>query len=116
MIELSFKMSCVAHSINNIRFTELPKETPTLLHFAAYYDLKKLAKALLQCPGANEALSIKNCHGKGPVGVAQFRKNNEMEQLLQDHQVCVFMVWFKMAAWTVLRGRWFRLVYCMWDG
>ena len=64
-----------------------PKETPTLLHFAAYYDLKKLARSLLKCPGAKEAMSIKNCHGNGPVGVAQMRKHEDLERILQDHQV-----------------------------
>ena len=98
----------------NISFTVLPKETPTLLHFAAYYDLKKLAKALLKCPGAKEALTIKNCHGNGPVGVAKLRKNEEMEQLLQDRKVGVIPL--KSVVWCGVV--WCGVVWCgvVWCG
>ena len=95
-------------------FTVLPNEMPTLLHFAAYYDLKKLAKVLLKCPGAKEALSIKNCYGNGPVGVAKLRKNEEMEQLLQDPKVSVIplknMVWCAMALYCIVKI--FDCVFC----
>ena len=41
----------------------------------------------MKCPGAEEALRVKNCHGMVPSGIAEFRKHKELEKLLQDHQV-----------------------------
>ena len=110
-----------------------------MVHFAAYYNLKKLAKALLKCPGAKEAMSIKNCHGNGPVGVAKLRKHSDIEQLLEDHHVsryfnllvwcgvvcecgvvwCVScMIWYGVwygvlynVFYNVLYGIWYGIVY-----
>lgn len=71
----------------NVYCLEMPTETPTLLHFAAYYNLQKLASALLRCPGSQEALAMKNSNGKIPVDVAKMRSNAETAELLEGHQV-----------------------------
>lgn len=43
---------------------------PTLLHFAARYNLIKLALAILKCPGGYNALNIKNLDDLNPSGIA----------------------------------------------
>lgn len=60
---------------------------PTLLHFAAFYNLRKLAKSLLRCPGAQQTISIYNSNGDRPISVAHFKKHVEIEKLLEAHQV-----------------------------
>ena len=64
-----------------------PKEIPTLLHFAAFYNLTKLAKTLLKCPGAEEASRVTNCHGNVPYALADFREHSELARILRDNAV-----------------------------
>ena len=92
-------MGSLRHVLTNfcnffLFFSVLPNETPTLLHFAAFYDMKKLAKSLLRCPGALEAMSIKNSNGDLPISVANRKYHIEMGKLLETHQVkyCLVLV------------------------
>uniref|UniRef100_H0VP23 DBB domain-containing protein n=1 Tax=Cavia porcellus TaxID=10141 RepID=H0VP23_CAVPO len=62
-------------------------ELPTLLHCAAKFGLKNLALHLLQCPGANWALKVKNTSGADPAHIAKKYGHEELEKILGDFSV-----------------------------
>ncbi|XP_057314685.1 phosphoinositide 3-kinase adapter protein 1-like [Hydractinia symbiolongicarpus] len=59
---------------------------PTLLHFAARYNLVRLCVTLLDMPGSNEALNITNVDGLVPSQLAELYGNNHLSQILSDAQ------------------------------
>lgn len=59
---------------------------PTLLHFAARYNLVRLCVTLLDMPGSNEALNITNVDGLVPSQLAELCGNNHLSQILSDAQ------------------------------
>ncbi|XP_063116620.1 B-cell scaffold protein with ankyrin repeats [Cavia porcellus] len=62
-------------------------ELPTLLHCAAKFGLKNLALHLLQCPGANWALKVKNTSGADPAHIAKKYGHEELEKILGDFSI-----------------------------
>ncbi|XP_065668315.1 phosphoinositide 3-kinase adapter protein 1 isoform X3 [Hydra vulgaris] len=55
---------------------------PTLLHFAAHYNLVKLSIALLKCPGAAQLLVTKNYKGLTPMDIAAANGYLELTDVL----------------------------------
>ncbi|KAG5681158.1 hypothetical protein PVAND_010618 [Polypedilum vanderplanki] len=47
------------------------EEYPTLMHFAARYGFERLGLLLLECPGAEMAIEIRNVNGKTPAEIAE---------------------------------------------
>lgn len=46
------------------------EEYPTLLHFAAKWGFERLCMQLMECPGGEEACSLRNSQGKTPAQIA----------------------------------------------
>ena len=66
------------------RFTE--HEYPTLLHFAAEFDLKQFATSLLEFePIAIVCGTLKNCHGLTAHSLAKLNGHNEISQLIKRY-------------------------------
>lgn len=63
------------------------EELPTLLHFAAKYDLKKLTTVLQECPGALQAYSVMNKHGDYPNKLAEKSGYSNLRQLMDKFVV-----------------------------
>lgn len=59
-------------------------ELPTLMHFAAKYGLQKLITKLLQCPGADSALKIRNEKGKTACELAFDSNYVQIQQIIED--------------------------------
>ncbi|XP_064092348.1 uncharacterized protein LOC135205527 isoform X3 [Macrobrachium nipponense] len=59
-------------------------EFPTWLHFSAYYGLERLTWALLEIPGAEEALTSSNCYGHTPSILAYKKGFYSLAQKLED--------------------------------
>ncbi|XP_065684222.1 uncharacterized protein LOC100205900 [Hydra vulgaris] len=55
---------------------------PTLLHFAAHYNLVKFSIALLKCPGAAQLLVTKNYKGLTPMDIAAANGHLELTGVL----------------------------------
>ena len=55
---------------------------PTLLHFAARFNLVNLCAAILQCPGSSLALNSLNNQAETPVQLAEKNGNEELAQLM----------------------------------
>uniref|UniRef100_A0A3B1IZ82 B cell scaffold protein with ankyrin repeats 1 n=1 Tax=Astyanax mexicanus TaxID=7994 RepID=A0A3B1IZ82_ASTMX len=60
------------------------EEIPTLLHFAAQHGLKDLASAVLQCPGAQQALRTRNRLGHTPLVLAHSYGHSQLHVFLQE--------------------------------
>ncbi|XP_051988069.1 B-cell scaffold protein with ankyrin repeats-like isoform X3 [Xyrauchen texanus] len=60
------------------------EDIPTLLHFAAQHGLRDLASALLQCPGALQALKIPNRCGYTPIDLAHIHGHIQLYILLKE--------------------------------
>lgn len=61
-------------------------ELPTLLHFSAAHGLERLTCALLDCPGARHALTIRNIHNSTPMDVAKDHGFYDLAEILGAHQ------------------------------
>ena len=61
-------------------------ELPTLLHFSAAHGLERLTCALLDCPGARHALTIRNAHNMTPIEVAKDNGYLDLSEILSAHQ------------------------------
>ncbi|XP_050293910.1 uncharacterized protein LOC126734365 isoform X2 [Anthonomus grandis grandis] len=59
------------------------EEYPTLLHFAAKFGLEKLATVLMDCPGANIAFEIRNCHDMTPTDIADNNGHYTLSNMLK---------------------------------
>ena len=70
---------------SSINLQSLSKN-PTLLHFSARHGLVKLCTALLECPGAQEALQIYNCEGHTPRSLATSFGNIDLSEMLQQDE------------------------------
>ena len=64
-------------------------EFPTLLHFSSAHGLEQLTCALLDCPGAKQALGIRNVHDLAPSEVAKENGFFDLAEILKAHQVGV---------------------------
>lgn len=62
--------------------TPRDSHNPTLLHFAARYNLVRLCVALVDSPGGKEALAMKNSEGLQPHDLAGRCKNKSLAKLL----------------------------------
>ncbi|XP_051543210.1 B-cell scaffold protein with ankyrin repeats-like isoform X1 [Myxocyprinus asiaticus] len=60
------------------------EDIPTLLHFAAQHGLRDLTSALLQCPGALQALKIPNSCGYTPIDLAHIHGHIQLYILLKE--------------------------------
>eukprot|EP00794_Sanderia_malayensis_P012690 gene12689-13992_t len=65
---------------------ESPNADPTLLHFAARYNLLRLSVALLKCPGWQKALNTQNCDQLTPSDIAYDCGHEELAGALADSQ------------------------------
>ncbi|XP_065145052.1 B-cell scaffold protein with ankyrin repeats-like [Paramisgurnus dabryanus] len=63
------------------------EDIPTLLHFSAQHGLRDLAGALLQCPGAMQALKITNKYGYTPLDLAHINGHKQLYILLKESLV-----------------------------
>ena len=61
-------------------------EFPTLLHFAACHGLVKLASILIECPGSNIAIELKNGADMNPAEMAQSNGHFELAERLFNFQ------------------------------
>ena len=61
-------------------------EFPTLLHFAACHGLVKLASVLIECPGSNIAIELKNGADMNPAEMAQSNGHFELAERLFNFQ------------------------------
>lgn len=59
-------------------------EHPTLLHFAAEFNLKAFASSLLEFEPNSELCFIKNCHGLTPLAIAKLNEYNEISRLIKQ--------------------------------
>ena len=62
-------------------------EFPTLLHFSSAHGLEQLTCALLDCPGAKQAVMIRNVHDLAPSDVAKENGFFDLAEILKAHQV-----------------------------
>ncbi|XP_035280757.1 B-cell scaffold protein with ankyrin repeats-like isoform X2 [Anguilla anguilla] len=60
------------------------EDLPTLLHFVAQNGLLGVASVLLQCPGAEHALSIANRQGETPLKLAERHGHTQLQIFLQE--------------------------------
>lgn len=61
-------------------------EFPTLLHFAACHGLVKLVSLLIECPGSNIAIELKNGADMNPAEMAQSNGHFELAERLFSFQ------------------------------
>ena len=61
-------------------------EFPTLLHFAASHGLVKLVSLLIECPGSNIAVELKNGADMNPAEMAQSNGHFELAERLFSFQ------------------------------
>jgi hypothetical protein len=61
-------------------------EFPTLLHFSSGHGLEQLTCALLDCPGARQALSLRNSHQLTPAEMAREGGFFDLAEILKAHQ------------------------------
>ena len=61
-------------------------DTPTLLHFSSAHGLERLTCALLDCPGARHALTIRNAHNFTPMELAKENGFFDLAEILGAHQ------------------------------
>ena len=61
-------------------------EFPTLLHFAACHGLVKLVSLLIECPGSNIAIELKNGADMSPAEMAQSNGHFELAERLFSFQ------------------------------
>ncbi|XP_065051430.1 phosphoinositide 3-kinase adapter protein 1-like isoform X3 [Rhopilema esculentum] len=69
-----------------IRQVQEMTSNPTLLHFAARYNLVKLSVTILECPGGFDALNIANEDGLVPSQIAIECGNDRLGSVLADAQ------------------------------
>lgn len=61
-------------------------EYPTLLHFAAEFNLKQFASSLLEFEATSGVCcSLKNCHGLTALSLAKLNGHHEISQLIKRH-------------------------------
>ena len=63
-----------------------PSEFPTLLHFSSTHGLEQLTCALLDCPGARQALNLRNVHMLTPAEMARESGFFDLAEILKAHQ------------------------------
>lgn len=64
-----------------------PEEYPTLLHFAARWGLERLGLLLLECPGAEVAVEMRNASGKCPADIAELHDHLKMANSFRNFSV-----------------------------
>ena len=62
-------------------------EFSTLLHFSSAHGLEQLTCSLLDCPGAKQALNVRNVHDLSPSDVAKENGFFDLAEILKAHQV-----------------------------
>lgn len=60
---------------------------PTLLHFAAHVGLERLAMALLEGPGGEQACHIRNCDDLTPAELSERAGYSRLSCALQGYMV-----------------------------
>ena len=60
-----------------------------MLHFAAKYGLKNMCSMLLNCPGAYQAISTRNCNGDTPSELAAKHGDQDLKDHLDNYLVSV---------------------------
>ena len=82
----------------NFVVVETFSSTPTLLHFAAQYNLLRLSIALLECPGGRNALNTANEDGYTPSDLAHSYGHENLAAVLVSLSVylCMFMLFYSM--------------------
>lgn len=83
---------------DNMATYQRNEELPTLLHFAAKYDLKKLTAVLQECPGALQAYSVMNKHGDYPNKLAKKSGFSDLRQLMDKFVDTAAMIMPKVEA------------------
>ncbi|KAK3600210.1 hypothetical protein CHS0354_019836 [Potamilus streckersoni] len=68
------------------------RKWPTLLHFAAEYNLVGFAEALLSYPAFAGAIKIKNYEGRTPDEIAHHSGHQELSEMLKLFSYCIFVV------------------------
>ena len=68
-------------------FASESTEFPTLLHFSAHHGFSNLVAVLLECPGANLALDMKNNADLSPAEMAQVNGHYKVAQKLFNFKV-----------------------------
>ncbi|XP_032238231.2 phosphoinositide 3-kinase adapter protein 1 isoform X2 [Nematostella vectensis] len=83
---------------NNVDEEASKSMYPTLLHFAAAFGLHQLAtECLLECPGAKEASTLRDCHGRTPVDIAREGDFNSLaENILVFQEQCCGSIYEQM--------------------
>ncbi|ESO87157.1 hypothetical protein LOTGIDRAFT_154659 [Lottia gigantea] len=71
-------------SLNDVQFSDEKCSScwPTLLHFAAEYNLKKFTEELLKYPGMIVAATTENCEGNFPSTIAEHKGHMEIGKRL----------------------------------
>ena len=66
--------------------TKSQAECPTLLHFSSSHGLEQLTCALLDCPGARQALALTNTNLLTPADLARESGFFDLAEILVAHQ------------------------------
>ncbi|XP_022205900.2 phosphoinositide 3-kinase adapter protein 1 isoform X2 [Nilaparvata lugens] len=67
------------------RYHSANSEYPTLLHFAARFGLEKLSWQLLECPGGEQACSIRNACQLTPADIAERAGHHKLANALKGY-------------------------------
>lgn len=57
------------------------------MHFSARWGLDKLTMQLLECPGGEAAISLRNIHGKTPLEMAEQYSHERCIDILKNFSV-----------------------------
>lgn len=77
--EMYFQNQCI--------FLSESSQFPTLLHFSAHHGFGNLLTVLLECPGANLALDMKNSNDLSPAEMAQVNGHCKLAKKLFNIKV-----------------------------
>lgn len=58
-----------------------------MLHFSARWGLDKLTMQLLECPGGEMAISMRNLNGKTPLELAEQFSHEKCVEILKNFSV-----------------------------
>lgn len=64
-----------------------PEEYPTLMHFAGRWGLERLGLLLLECPGAEMAVEMRNAAGKSPSDIADLHGHTKLASSFRNFSV-----------------------------
>lgn len=57
------------------------------MHFSSRFGLERLTMQLLECPGGETAISIRNINGSTPLDLAELNKHAKCVELLKNFSV-----------------------------